>query len=155
MLKFSYYIDNVKDKAWFDSSNVVYGECDESDTQYKTVRIVFKNGSTYEYKDVLVADWVSFKNADSQGKALNEYFKKNGYEYKRIDNTDLEVLEKELSLKQEYDIILKVDNEKLIVIDNVTDNELYSMEFPGEEITNSIKELLSALKYKSFIDNGE
>jgi stage III sporulation protein AG len=48
MLRYNQYIDNVKDKAWFDSSNVVYGECDESDTQYKTVRIVFKNGSTYQ-----------------------------------------------------------------------------------------------------------
>lgn len=151
MLKFSYYIDDVKDRAWFDSSNILYGECYESDTQYKTVRIVFKNGSTYEYSDVLVADWVSFKNADSQGKALNEYFKKNGYEYKRIDNSNIENLEKELSNKQNYDIVLKVNNGRLFIVDNVKDTELYSMEYPGEQITNSINDLLIILNHKSYI----
>ena len=151
MLKFSYYIDDVKDRAWFDSSNILYGECYESDTQYKTVRIVFKNGSTYEYSDVLVADWVSFKNADSQGKALNEYFKKNGYEYKRIDDSNIENLEKELSNKQNYNIVLKVNNGRLFIVDNVKDTELYSMEYPGEQITNSINDLLIILNHKSYI----
>ena len=155
MLKFSYYIDNVIDRAWFDSSNVVYGECYESDTQYKTVKIVFKNGSTYQYHDVLVADWVSFKNAESQGRALNEHFKKNGYIYEKIDDTNLELLEKELSNKLNYDIILRVSGENLIIIDNTKDVELYSMKCLEEEITNSICELLNKLNHRTYIDNGK
>lgn len=148
MLKFSYYIDDVMDKAWFESSNIVYGECDESDTQYKTVRIVFKNGSTYQYENVLVADWVSFKNADSQGKALNEHFKKAAYKYSRIEDADLQALEDEYAFRTGNDFILKVDieNNTLSLFDN-KDVEKYSMEYPGEDITNDIKGLLESINY--------
>lgn len=149
MLKFSYYIDDVKDKAWFESSNIVYGECDESDTQYKTVRIVFKNGSTYQYDDVLVSDWVTFKNSDSQGKALKEHFIKPGYKYKRIENANLEALEDEYATRSGNDFILKVDtdNMKLSLVDN-KDNEKYSMDYPGEEITNDIKSMLESINLR-------
>lgn len=148
MLKFSYYIDNVMDKAWFDSSNVVYGECDESDTQYKTVRITFKNGSRYQYENVLVADWVSFKNAQSQGKALNEYFKKSGYKYQRIDDADLQLLEEEYAMRSGCDLLLVYDKEKneLNVINN-KDELIYTMEYPGVYVFNDIKGLLEKLNY--------
>lgn len=152
MLKFSYYIDDVKDRAWFESSNVVYGECDESNTQFKTVRIVFKNGSTYQYKDVHVADWVSFKNAESQGKALNEHFKKAGYKYERVEDANLDELEKELESRVSIDYILKVNNDKMTLIDNKKGVELYTMDYPGEEITTSIKGLLESLNYNIKID---
>lgn len=150
MLRYNQYIDNVKDKAWFDSSNVVYGECDESDTQYKTVRIVFKNGSTYQYDKVLVADWVSFKFADSQGKALIEHFKKAGYEYKRIDDANLDELNSELERKLLYDFVLKINKptETLILFDNKNDVNKYEMACPDEIIITSIKEILESLGYK-------
>ena len=154
MLKFSYYIDNVKDKAWFESSNIVYGECDESDTQYKTVRITFKNGATYQYEDVLVADWVTFKNAESQGKALNEHFKKAGYKYQRIEDANLELLEEEYATRSGNNFLLRVDKDKnlLTLLDN-KDNEKYSMPFPGNEITQSIKELLESINYVVKVEN--
>ena len=154
MLKFSYYIDNVMDKAWFESSNIVYGECDESDTQFKTVRITFKNGSTYQYEDVLVADWVTFKNAESQGKALNEHFKKAGYKYERIADADLALLEEEYVTRSGNNFILKVDREKntLTLLDN-TDKEKYSMPFPGDDITSSIKEMLESINYVIKLQN--
>lgn len=152
MLKFSYYINDVKDRAWFDSSNVVYGECDESDTQFKTVRIVFKNGSTYQYEDVHVADWVSFKNAESQGKALNEHFKKAGYKYERVEDADLNALEDELQSRLCVDYTLHVHDDKMTLIDNKKDVDLYTMDYPGEEITTSIKGLLESLNYNVKID---
>ena len=152
MLKFSYYIENKLDKAWFESSNIVYGECEESDTLYKTVRIVFKNGSTYQYEDVLVHDWVKFKNAESQGKALNEYFKKQGYKYQKLNNADLEALEGEYIERSGCDLIFKVESDKLNIFDN-KDNILYSMDYPGENITNDIKAILEKLNYA--VRNGE
>lgn len=155
MLKFSYYIDNVMDKAWFDSSNIVYGECDESDTQFKTVRIVFKNGSTYQYDDVHVADWVSFKNADSQGKSLNEHFKKAGYKYQRIEDADLNALEEELESKLGIDYILNVQDGKMTLIDNKKGIDLYTMDYPGEEIADSIKRMLESLNYIIKIEEHE
>lgn len=155
MLKFSFYIEDKIDKAWFDSSNVVYGECDESNDQFKTVRIVFNNGSTYQYEKVLVSDWVSFKHAESQGKALNLYFKKGGYKYERIEDADLDKLDKEFESKSKYNYILKVDDEnnKLLLIDNKLEEEKYSMDYPGEEITNSIKEMLESMNNKVNIEN--
>ena len=44
--------NNDLDKSWFNSSNVVYAECDDKQNELKTVRITFKNGATYEYTDV-------------------------------------------------------------------------------------------------------
>jgi hypothetical protein len=153
MLKFSYYIDNKVDKAWFNSSNIVYGECDESDTQYKTVRIVFKNGSTYQYENVLVADWVTFKNAESQGKALNEHFKKAGYKYQRIDDANLNAIEEEYVERTGCNFIFKVNGNtnQLNIFDN-KDNIIYSMEYPGEGVTRDIKGLLEKLNYVIKLD---
>ena len=144
MLKFGYYIDNVMDRAWFDSSNVIYGECDESDTQYKTVRLVFKNGLRYQYNDVLVADWVSFKNAESQGKALNKYFKEPGYKYERLDNVNLDELNEELENKMTYEFVLEFDTESqsLSLIDNKNNVEKYKMSCPNENVASSIKDML-------------
>jgi hypothetical protein len=148
MLKFSYYKDDVIDKAWFDSSNIVYAECDESETQYKTVRVVFKNGSTYQYDDVIVSDWVYFKNAESQGKALNERFKKGGYKYIKIDDSDLNKLEEEYAFRSGNGLILEVDktNLTLSVVD-FKECVKYKMDYPGEVITQNIKELLESLNY--------
>ena len=92
MLIFSYYIDNKVDKAWFDSSNVFYAECDESDTELKTVRVTFKNGTVYRYDNVLVYDWTKFKNGESQGKLINEIFKKGGYKYEKIGSVNIDDL---------------------------------------------------------------
>ena len=155
MLIFSYYIDNEMDRAWFDSSNIVYGECDESDTQYKTVRIVFKNGSQYQYEDVLVSDWVSFKRADSQGKALNEKFKKAGYKYKRIEDANLDEIVKELSKRNDYDINMSVSNGEIVFIGK-EGNELYRMDIMNTPIPDGIKGLLEALSFKvNYNKDGE
>lgn len=153
MLKFSYYVDDKIDKAWFDSSNVFYAECEESDTQFKVVRVVFKNGTTYQYEDVLVSDWVSFKHADSQGKALNLYFKKGGYKYTKLEDADLESLSNELEEKSAYDYELVIVDDSLTLFDVKNEEEKYSMSYPGEDITNSIKEMIESINYKVKIKN--
>lgn len=89
---FSYYKDNV-DRAWYESSNVVYSECVDKEGELKTLRVVFKNGAQYEYKDVDVNQYLLFREASSQGKALNQFIKQ--YEFTKLENADLEALEKE------------------------------------------------------------
>jgi len=37
--------ENDLDKCWFESSNVLYSECDDKNNQLKTVRITFKDGT--------------------------------------------------------------------------------------------------------------
>ena len=66
------------DRAWYSSSNIVYSECDDNKDNYKTLRVVFKNGSCYEYKNIDVMDYLMFMHGGldgSNGKALNKFIK--------------------------------------------------------------------------------
>lgn len=92
--------ENKIDSVWYDSSNVFYSECYDNDDDFKLLKVVFKNGGTYLYKDVDVNDYLMFKYGGtdgSQGKALNKYIKGN-YEYEKIENTDLNELSKKLKI---------------------------------------------------------
>ena len=143
MLLFSYYVEDKIDKAWFDSSNIYYAECDESDTQEKTVRVVFKNGKQYQYNGVSVNDWVMFKNADSQGKKLNELFKKAGYEYSKLDDANLDELEKEYVFRTNKGYTLLIDKTDLILLDN-KEQEKYRMPVPSQPIIEHMKGMLES-----------
>ena len=91
------YQHNV-DKVWYDSSNIFFSECYDKENDFKLLKIVFKNGYTYLYKDVDVNDYLMFKYGGtdgSNGKALNKYIK-NKYECERIENSDLDLLTMEM-----------------------------------------------------------
>ena len=86
---------NGVDKAWFNSSTIVYAECIDKQDSLKEVKVVFKNGSEYSYYDVKVQDYLMFREDASQGKALNKFIK--GYEYKKSEEKrDLEQLNEEM-----------------------------------------------------------
>lgn len=87
----SKYIDN-KEYVWYNSSNILYSECDDNpQSLVKNVKIVFKKGRCYLYHDVSILDYVIFREHSSQGKALNEYIKK--YECEKIGDINLTELE--------------------------------------------------------------
>lgn len=144
MLLFSYYIEDKIDKAWFDSSNIYYAECDESDTQFKTVRIIFKNGAIYQYEKVKVFDWTMFKNAESQGKKLNELFKKAGYKYEKIGTANIEELQDEYVFRSGKGYTLYINDGKLTLMD-YQDVIKYTMELPEESVVNDIKSMLESI----------
>lgn len=144
MLLFSYYIEDKMDKAWFDSSNIYYAECDESDTQFKTVRVIFKNGAIYQYEQVKVFDWTMFKNAESQGKKLNELFKKAGYKYERIGTANIEELQDEYVFRSGKGYTLYINDGKLTLMD-YQDVIKYTMELPEESVVNDIKSMLESI----------
>ena len=144
MLLFSYYIEDKMDKAWFDSSNIYYAECDESDTQFKTVRVIFKNGAIYQYEQVKVFDWTMFKNAESQGKKLNELFKKAGYKYEKIGTANIEELQDEYVFRSGKGYTLYVNDGKLTLMD-YKDVIKYTMELPEESVVNDIKSMLESI----------
>ena len=144
MLLFSYYIEDKMDKAWFDSSNIYYAECDESDTQFKTVRVIFKNGAIYQYEQVKVFDWTMFKNAESQGKKLNELFKKAGYKYEKIGTANIEELKDEYVFRSGKGYTLYINDGKLTLMD-YQDVIKYTMELPEESIVNDIKSMLESI----------
>ena len=144
MLLFSYYIEDKIDKAWFDSSNIYYAECDESDTQFKTVRVIFKNGAIYQYEQVKVFDWTMFKNAESQGKKLNELFKKAGYKYEKIGTANIEELKDEYVFRSGKGYTLYINDGKLTLMD-YQDVIKYTMELPEESVINDIKSMLESI----------
>ena len=130
MLLFSYYIEDKIDKAWFDSSNIYYAECDESDTQFKTVRIIFKNGAIYQYEKVKVFDWTMFKNA--------------GYKYEKIGTANIEELQDEYVFRSGKGYTLYINDGKLTLMD-YQDVIKYTMELPEESVVNDIKLMLESI----------
>lgn len=144
MLLFSYYIEDKVDKAWFDSSNIYYAECDESNTQFKTVRVTFKNGIIYQYEQVSVFDWTMFKNAESQGKKLNELFKKAGYKYEKIGTANMDELKEEYAFRSGKGYTLLVDSGMLTLMD-YKDDVKYKMYLPDEGIVDDIKSMLESI----------
>jgi hypothetical protein len=87
------------DRAWFQSSNVLYSECEDKLNELKVLRVTFNNGATYEYSDVDVNDYVMFLAGGlehSHGKALNEFIKKKKCPYKKLENKDINLIKEEM-----------------------------------------------------------
>lgn len=99
MVKRRFYTgENGVDKVWFESSNILYSECDDKKDSLKTLRITFKNGTTYEYYDVDVNDYLLFISGGldgSNGKAFFKYIK-NKYEFNRLEDKSVKDILAEL-----------------------------------------------------------
>ena len=90
MIVYNRYV-NQEDHTWYDSSNIVYSKCyDTKNSKAKTLKIVFKGGRTYVYKNVDADDYISFKMAQSTGQEFNKRIKK--YDAIRIEDTDMDKL---------------------------------------------------------------
>jgi hypothetical protein len=114
---FNFYANDV-DRTWYQSSNIKYSECIDNDNDLKTLKVVFNNATQYEYKKVDVRDYLLFRDAASQGKALNEYIKPKGYEYEKLENADLATLDGELTFRMEDGIFVFYEDGKLTMKDN-------------------------------------
>ena len=92
MVTYNIYSNSV-DHTWYDSSNLVYSACYDSAGDTKTLKVVFKGGRTYIYKNVSVSDYLLFsKCAASNGEEFNKNIVKK-YKGVRLGDTDLEKLE--------------------------------------------------------------
>lgn len=118
MIIYNKYV-NQQDYTWYDSSNVIFSKCyDNAESNTKTLKIVFKNGRTYLYKDVDINDYLTFKTAQSNGQAVNASIIKK-YKGVRITDTDIDKLselkdsfindEKSISETQVKDLDYKID----------------------------------------------
>lgn len=154
MIVFNRYV-NQEDHTWYDSSNVVYSKCyDTQSTKFKTLKIVFKGGRTYLYKDVDADHYLQFKTAQSNGEAFNKYIKP--YKAVRITDTDMQKLnELQESFKEEKK---EIDEQKLgdlvyrIQVDEKTGEFIILMGekilFRGIEGQFSILNLFTSLNFK-------
>lgn len=137
MSKIKSFYSNDVDKVWYDSSNVLYSECDDITDGLKVLRVTFKNGRTYQYYDVNVNDYLLFRENASQGVALNKFIKQ--YKCERIDDLNVDDIQSELeklntaeSLKTKKELFEMLGNVCEIIISareglkgyDLTDNEL-------------------------------
>lgn len=104
MITFSKYIDS-KEHNWYDSSNLLYSRCYDRPGDVVTLKIVFSDGRSYVYYDVTKNDYLSFKTADSNGKAFAKFIRPK-YKYARLSDTSKEDLEKlrQSFIEEEHDL---------------------------------------------------
>jgi len=125
--KFNLYCNGV-DKTWYDSSNVVYTECIDNENKPKTLKVVFSNGTQYQYNDVDVRDYLLLRENSSQGKALNRLIKEKKYEYKKLENADLDAINEELFFRSKKGFYIENNNEKdYFEIKNSNDESVYKL----------------------------
>lgn len=125
--KFSVYCNGI-DKTWYNSSNIIYTECIDHDNKPKTLKVVFSNGTQYEYKDVDVRDYLLFREDSSQGKALNRLIKEKKYEYEKLENADLEAINEELFFRSGNGFYLENNTEKdYFEIKNSSDESVFKL----------------------------
>ena len=167
----SFYCNDV-DKVWYDSSNVLYSECDDITDGLKVLRVTFKNGRTYQYYDVNVHDYLLFRENASQGVALNKFIKQ--YRCERIDDLNVDDIQSELeklnaseSLKTKNDLFEKLDNiyESIISVrENLKNYDLNNNELAfllhiinkinqSLLITNFSDKVINLLEINSILEN--
>lgn len=104
ILKKIYLEEEKIQKVWYDSSMIVYSEMKENEFEnIGDLTVTFKNGATYVYMDVKFEDYMVFIGGGtdaSQGKTLNKVIK-NKYQYKRVEDRNVQELLNELHKKEE------------------------------------------------------
>ena len=157
---FNVYSNDV-DRTWYQSSNIKFSECIDHDNELKTLKVVFNNGTQYRYDKVDVRDYLLFRDAESQGKALNQYIKPKGYAYIRLDNADLATLDGELTFRMEGGVFVDYDGEHLKMRNNKDEVILEKETKINKEALNAVCGALVAvgkdvklITTKEF-DNGE
>ena len=129
--KFNIYCNGV-DKTWYNSSDVIYSECIDHDNKPKTLKVVFSNGTQYEYKNVDVRDYLLLRESDSQGKALNRLIKEKKYEYEKLENANLDEINDELFFRSNNGFYIE-NNENHFEIKNNKDESVFKLSKPLEE----------------------
>lgn len=140
------------DRVWYASSNIKYSECLDPDNGLKTLRIVFNNGTQYQYNNVDAQNYLLFRDNPSQGKALNEYIKGKNYEYEKLENADLATLDGELGFRMDGGIFVFYDGDKFTMKDN-KDNIICEKEVKLTEAAfNTICSALEAVGKQLYTD---
>ena len=142
----NFYQDNV-DKTWYKSTNIKYSECIDNTDELKTLKVVFANGSQYQYDDVDVRHYMLFRESESQGKALNMYIKSAGFPYKKLEDADLVKIDEEYELLTGDNLI--IENEGSCKIKSPRGEVLYEKDtaLDGDTLS-TVMEILSALGHK-------
>lgn len=148
MAKIINHYENDLDKAWYDSSNILYSECDDKENDLKTLRITFKGGRTYEYYNVKVTDYLLFRESPSQGEAFNRLIKQHQCE--RIEDRDMDLITEEMNVylnAKEDKFSVEIDGiaNKVIVKNNDKEEAEYNISESAISVFD-LKDLLEKIK---------
>ena len=136
--KFNVYCNNV-DKTWYKSSNIVYTECIDNDNEPKTLKVVFSNGTQYQYNNVNVNDYLLLRESQSQGKSLNRLIKEKKYDYVKLENADLNFIEEELFFRSKNGFYIE-NNETGFEIKNNKDESVFKI---SKQLDNECFEMVN------------
>lgn len=137
---------NGQEFCWFDSTNTIFCKCYDNPGGLKVLKIVFKGGRTYLYRDVDINDYITFRDSESNGTAFYKHIKK--YSCVRIQDTDLDKLEemKTKFIEDEQDI----DNSKMsdlgYVIDYCDKTGEFILKINGKTIYSGVEGQVSIVK---------
>lgn len=148
--KFNYYKNNV-DYCWYDSTNVIYTECIDNENKPKTLKVVFSNGTQYQYNDVNVNDYLLLREASSQGKALNRLIKEKKYEYVKLENADLEAIKEELDLIMNGAFFIENKDDGYEIKNNTNDVVFKLSEPLDKELFDLINDILKSVGIRTKI----
>lgn len=149
MSKINKIYEHQIEKVWYDSSNVIYSECDDTTDDFKTLRIVFQNGRQYQYDKVNVNDYLLFRENLSQGKALNQYIKPN-YEATRLDDVDVTLIKESINTTVE-NIDEPMHMEAFLdgdILSIFKDHKLYSQIVITAKLPDILEQIFGALNIK-------
>ena len=152
MIIFSDYDEkSLIERTWYKSSNILYSECYDKVDSLKEVKVVFNSGRCYLYKDVNVNDYLLFREAKSQGKAINRLLKRNEdgkplYECVRLEDVDVEKIKEDM---HNYDSVPNffIDKEGNLSI-TINKSKIYNNDMSllkDDEVKNLIFGILDAL----------
>lgn len=141
--------ENEVDKTWYDSSTILYSECKDVKDDYKILKVVFKNGSCYEYREVDVNDYMLFREDISQGKALRKYISK--FPYEKNENVDVKIINEELEelKKKTIKAIIDDDNDMLTIYNGNGELIEISMKLSKKELVSEILDFFN-VRYSIF-----
>ena len=144
---FNYYVNDV-DYTWYNSSNIKYSECIDKEGELKTLNVVFSNGTQYQYVGLTVQDYLLFRDSDSQGKALNKYIKAKGYEFKKLDDANLDDINNEYLFRTSNGIELEHCDDTIKLYDT-NKRLLYELDLSKEvPIEDILAQVLTSVGYK-------
>lgn len=146
---FSYYADNV-DHAWYDSSNVKYSECIDNKDDLKTLKVVFSNGTQYQYEGISVNDYLLFREAQSQGQTLNRLIKQKNSGYTKLDNVDLDLINEEYTMRSGGGFSIENTVDGGFIIKTMTDETVYSSDGKifDKDLLGTILDILNSVGTK-------
>lgn len=143
---FNCYIEGETsiDKTWYDSSNIKYSECIDKEGDLKVLKVVFSNGTQYQYEDVKVQDYLLFRESSSQGKDLNRLIKGNKYKYTKLEDADLSIISEDLMIRSKKGFFI-YNNDKFQIKNNSEEVVYESYEKLNEKELNMIVDILKSV----------